>query len=241
MSSASWRGTVGVVKPTYGSGSLVEFIRLLPEGIGVIPLYVGLKEHTEEEYLAALKTYDQRVAELADIGVDLIHPEGAPPFMLRGYRSEKEIVDRWEKLHQIPIITSGMTQTEALRALGVKKFVGVTYYTGTMNDLFARYFADAGFTVLAMEGLSVPSGDRENLSPEEISNSVKKTFLKHPEAEGIYLLGSGGWRLTDVVPLELELKVPVIHPVSARVWSIQNRFHVKQPIKGAGRLLEEIA
>jgi len=32
MATANWRGTVGVVKPTYGSGSRVEFIRLLPKG-----------------------------------------------------------------------------------------------------------------------------------------------------------------------------------------------------------------
>ena len=39
MATANWRGTVCVVKPTYGSGSLVEFIRLLPEGVGVIPVF----------------------------------------------------------------------------------------------------------------------------------------------------------------------------------------------------------
>ena len=68
MASANWRGTVGVVKPTYESGSLVEFIRLLPEGVGVIPVYAGIKQHTERGYLDALETYHERVAELAAIG-----------------------------------------------------------------------------------------------------------------------------------------------------------------------------
>jgi hypothetical protein len=81
MASATWRGTVGVVKPTYESGSLVEFIRLLPEGVGVIPVYAGIKQHTEQGYLDAMETYHERVAELAKIGVDLMHPEGGPPFM----------------------------------------------------------------------------------------------------------------------------------------------------------------
>ena len=35
MVFTSWRGVVGVVKPTHRPGSLEEFIRLLPEGIGV--------------------------------------------------------------------------------------------------------------------------------------------------------------------------------------------------------------
>ena len=29
-----WRGMVGIIKPTKGSGSLVELIKMLPDGIG---------------------------------------------------------------------------------------------------------------------------------------------------------------------------------------------------------------
>jgi len=65
MSNANWRGIVGVIKPTYTSGSLVDFIRLLPDGVGVVPLFIGAQEHTEDEYLRAMDIYHQRVAELA--------------------------------------------------------------------------------------------------------------------------------------------------------------------------------
>jgi len=30
----------------------------------------------------------------------------------------------------------------------------------------------------------------------------------------------------------------VVHPVPARVWEIQKRLHVRQPVKGFGQLLE---
>ena len=96
MASGTWRGIVGVVKPTYGSGSLVEFIRLLPEGVGCIPMYAGIKEHSERGYLGAMENYHAKVAELAEIGVDLMHPEGGPPFMVRGHKAEQEIVSAWE-------------------------------------------------------------------------------------------------------------------------------------------------
>ena len=125
MASGTWRGIVGVVKPTYGSGSLVEFIRLLPEGVGCIPLYAGIREHSEQGYLGAMETYHAKVAELAQIGVDLIHPEGGPPFMVRGHKAEQEIVSGWESKYNIPIFTSGMSQTEALRALGIKQAIKI--------------------------------------------------------------------------------------------------------------------
>jgi len=241
MASASWRGTVGVIKPTYGSGSLVEFIRLLPEGVGCIPMYAGIKEHSEQGYLSAMDNYHARVADLAQIGVDLIHPEGAPPFMLRGYKGEQEIVRSWEEKYKIPIFTSGISQAEALRALGIKRFVGCTYYRDNkLNEVFTRYFADAGFEVLGMEGMQVPPGEWENISPEDIYAHLKKSFLKHPQAQGIYLLGSGAWRVIDTVPVEEDLGVPVVHPVAARVWCVQKRLRIRQPVKGAGRLLSEL-
>ena len=241
MAKANWRGTVGVVKPTYESGSLVEFIRLLPEGVGVIPVYAGIKEHTERGYLDALETYDERVAELARIGVDLMHPEGGPPFMVRGYKSEQEIVGRWEAKYKIPIFTSGMTQIEALRALGIKRFVGCTYYRDPkLNELFTRYFTDAGFEVLAMEGMDTSPDEAGNLSTEQIYRHLKNSFAKHPDAQGIYLLGSGAWRIVDVIAAEEDLGAPVVHPVAARVWYAQKRLRVRQRVKGAGRLLAEL-
>ena len=241
MATASWRGTVGVVKPTYGSGSLVEFIRLLPEGVGVIPMYADIKQHTEQGYLDALESYNERVAELARIGVDLMHPEGGPPFMVRGHKSEQEIVQQWEAKYKVPIFTSGMTQVEALRALQIKKFVGCTYYRDErLNSLFTRYFSDAGFEVLAMEGMDTSPGEADKLSAQEIYAHLKRSFLNHSDAEGIYLLGSGAWRVIDVVPAEEDVGVPVVHPVAARVWYVQKRLHIRQPIQGYGRLLAEL-
>ena len=241
MATGTWRGTVGVVKPTYGSGSLVEFIRLLPEGVGCIPMYAGIKEHSERGYLGALETYNGKVAELAEIGVDLIHPEGGPPFMVRGYKAEQEIVRGWEAKYKIPIFTSGMTQAEALRALRIKKFVGCTYYRDQrMNDIFTRYFTDWGFEVLGMEGMDTSPDEADSISAETIYRHLKSSFSKHPTAEAIYLLGSGAWQVKDIVAAENDLGVPVVHPVAARIWYVQKKLRVRNPIQGASRLLEEL-
>lgn len=239
-SYTSWRGVVGLIKPTHRPGSLEEFIRLLPEGIGVIPLFVGFQRGNEDEFREALRAYEERVDELAELGVDVIHPEGAPPFMVHGYKREQEIIRQWEKKHKIPVVTASMTQVEALRALKVEKFVGVTYFTGKINETFSRYFEEAGFNVMAMEGIPVAFEDVGRLSSQEVYAHTRKAFLKHQGADAIYMLGSG-WRTLDIIHLlEEDLQVPVVHPVPARVWAIQKRLHVRQPVKGYGRLLEEM-
>ena len=241
MPTGTWRGVVGVIKPGHTTASVNDFIRLMPEGVGVIPLYAGIREHTHEEYLDVLQSYNDKVAELAKLGVcDLIHPEGAPPFMLRGYQAERQIVADWEAQHRVPIFTSGMTQTEALRALGIKRLLGLTYETREMNQIFEGYFAEAGFDVLAIEEMGPRPAKGTTVGAEDTYRGIKKAFLRHPEADGIYLQGSSSWRVTDVIPLEEDLGIPVLHPVAARVWYVQRRLRLRQPVKGAGRLLEQM-
>jgi len=237
---ASWRGVVGVVKPTHRPGSLEEFIRLLPDGIGVVPVYLNFKRGTEDEFRGALNAVEEKVAELATEGVDLIHPEGAPPFMVHGYKGEEKIIKEWEAKYKIPMVTAAQTQVEALRALNVKRFVGVTYFIGEVNDITTRYFQDANFDVLGMEGIPVAFEDVGRLASQEIYAHTRRAFLKNQNADGIYMLGTG-WRCLDIIHLlEEDLQVPVIHPVPARVWAIQKRLHVRQRVKGFGRLLEEM-
>ena len=236
----SWRGIVGDIKPTHRPGSLEEFIRLLPEGIGVIPLTVGISSGTEQEFREVLGDYQQKAAELAELGVDMIHVGGAPPMMVHGFSGEGKIVRELEAKHGIPVSTAGRCQAEAMRALGIKSFVGVTYFKESLNQIFNRYFTEAGFKVAAMEGIDVPFKDVGRLSAEEIYSHTKKAFLKHPDVQAIYMLGSG-WRLLKIVALlEQDLQVPVIYALSAKLWDVQKRLHVRQPIKGYGRLLEEL-
>jgi hypothetical protein len=48
--------------------------------------------------------------------------------------------------------------------------------------------------------------------------SCPRILSAPPAGQGIYLLGSGAWRVVDVVPVEDDLEVPVVHPMAARVW-----------------------
>ena len=43
MSLTLWRGVVGMVRPTRRPGTLEELIRMLPEGIGIVPLMLNFQ------------------------------------------------------------------------------------------------------------------------------------------------------------------------------------------------------
>jgi maleate isomerase len=230
---------VGIIKPTKGSSSLVELIKMLPDGIGVIPLFNNVRHGKIEEFRSAIPAYEEKIAELAEDKVDLIHPAGTPPFMLLGYKGEAEIIAKWERQFGIPIFTSATNQVAAMKALRIRKFVGIGYDFED-SSIVARYFTDAGFDVLALEKLPGPWEEVGRLSSKDIYHQTKKLFLTHSKADGIYFQG-GKLRILDIIEeLEQDLGVPVIHPGVAQCWEIQRRLHVRQPQKGYGRLLAEL-
>lgn len=240
MEFTTWRGSVGVIKPTLRLGGTEEFLKLLPEGIGVLPLYLNVDRGTTEQFKSVLPHYEQAARQLADAGVDLIHPEGVPPFMVHGYRGEHEIIDSWQTELKVPIVTSSMSALSACRTLGMTNIIGVSYFRGEINDLFAQYFEEAGIRVAAMAGMDVAFNRVQWLDSREVYAFVRALYLQHQDIDGIYLLGSG-WHVLDIIDLlEQDLEVPVVHPIASRIWTIQHYLHVREKIQGYGRLLREL-
>jgi maleate isomerase len=240
MPFSSWRGTVGIVRPTLRTGGFEDLIRMLPDGIGVIPLILNVRRGGLDEFKAAIPAYEEKVAELAATGVDVINPAGAPPFMGLGYDKEQALLRTWQDRYGTRIFTSGTSHIDALRALKVRRFIGATYFRGDINAIYARYFKDAGFDCLAMAGMDVDFDKVQELSSFEVYRFVKAAFLAHRGAEAIYMLGPA-WRTLDIVDmLEQDLGVPVVHAIPAQCWDIQRHLHVRQPVMGYGRLIAEM-
>lgn len=239
--SSSPRAVVGVINPTRGGGGGAgEVEKLLPEGIELVHTSLGIQEQTEDEFLSVLNETAARVDDLAAQKVDLIHPIGAPIFMVHGYDGEQRIIADWEAKHGIPMFTSGQSHVHAMRALGISRFVGLSPLNERINEIAAGYFKDAGFDVLAFERAQGPDDQPNRISWRDAYDQARRLFETHPGADGVYFISSG-WRILEAVDeLERHLGVPVVHPVPARVWEIQRRLRRRSPVKGSGRLLEEL-
>lgn len=232
-----WRGTIGLVKPTFRPGPLEAFIRLLPEGVCVVPRYVGIRGGTEQEFHDALAVADQRVGELAALGVDLVLLQGAPPFMLRGPAFDRENSRQLAEKHGVPVQSATMIQLEALKALGAQSLVGLTYFKDDLNAKFAQFFEDAGFAVKAMAGIDVSFADVGKVPVEAIYGAAKKLFRQSGGADCLYLLGAGWDCLGAIEPLERDLKTSVLTNVPADVWAALTFLGIGEPRAGYGRLL----
>ena len=234
---------VGTVRPTNRpeAGQELDLDTRIPEKIKFVSLTMNFTRGTEEEFGASMPGYEAKAAELARMGANLVRPSGAPPFMLLGYHKEQELIQSWEKKYGVPMFTSGQNHVHALRTLGINKFVGASYFPEKMNNVFARYFTDAGFKVLAMEGIDSPFADVPKVPPEKILAFMKGIAAKHKDAEGIYMLGSA-WKTVAIIErLENDTGLTVVHAGPARCWETQLKLGLRHPIKGYGKLLAEMA
>ncbi|HXK27382.1 MAG TPA: hypothetical protein VJ646_03910 [Candidatus Binatia bacterium] len=242
MAEAQKEYLVGTVRPTNRpeAGQELDLEALIPAKIKFVSLTMNFTRGTEDEFGASMPGYEAKSAELAKMGANLVRPSGAPPFMLLGCRREQELIASWEKKYGVQMFTSGQNHVHALRTLGIKKFAGASYFPEKMNAVFARYFTEAGFEVLVMEGINAPFADVPSVPPEQIFQFMKNIAAKHKGAEGIYMLGSA-WKTVAIIDrLEKELGLPLVHAGPARCWETQLRLGLRHPIPGYGRLLAEM-
>jgi len=233
-------GTVGIVRPTQRAGGYEELIEMLPKGVRLKALCLNVRRGALDEFQAAIPAYEAKIAEFARLGVEIINPSGAPPFMVLGYANEQELLRRWERDYKARIFTSGTSNIDAMRACNVQRFLGVSYFRGDLNRIFAQYFVDAGFDCLAMAGFDVDFDKAPSLPSALVYDFVKAQCDAHPTAQGIYMLGPD-WRTLDIIDkLEGELGVPVFHAIPAQCWDIQRHLGLRVPVKGCGRLIAEM-
>ncbi|MEM7225483.1 MAG: aspartate/glutamate racemase family protein [Pseudomonadota bacterium] len=147
----------------------------------------------------------------------------------------KELARGQPKAQATSLITGVI---RALKALQARRIVVATPYLEEINRLEARYLADAGFEVLAIEGLQIEQdSDMVRVAPDFIAEFAAS--LDRPDAEAIFI-SCGALRSIDILaPLEQRLGKPVVASNQAMAWDCLRLAGVTDVISGAGRLLSD--
>ena len=140
------------------------------------------------------------------------------------------------------MFTATQNQVNAFRALKAKRILGFTAGANgpDVSKVYAKYFEASGLGVVAMERTGVDSNSDQDVPPATLLPLINKAFAEHKNTDAVYLLGAAREAMPLIAPLERDFGVPVVQAIAARIWEIQKRLHVHEPIKGYGRLLETL-
>jgi len=233
MSSFGPRGIVGYVSPSTIQLPL-EIQDLLPEGIGIVASVLDVRAHTDEQFRAAREKLEGVAQALVGEGAQAIQVDGVPVAVWDGWQAEREMWCAMQAKLGVPINSGVGASVEGFHHLGVNRLAVATAYLPSINDRLAAYLQQAGFEVLAIEGLAVNSpAEAARLEPFAYADMARKLVAGHPDADGIFLGGRGNL-LPIAVDLEYQLGRVVLTARQGGAWWLLRTLGIPT---GAGRLL----
>jgi maleate cis-trans isomerase len=219
-----------------------EFYQLLPSGIMLVMVPLGLQQFTAEDVERVFKPIDGRLDMLMERGVEIVLQAGVPLPILIGSEALSRLLDHIERKTGLPATSTVLSVVAAAKRLGLKKVAVANKWNDRMNQSLAEFFGRDGIEVLGSNTQSmVPSEFVTMKSAHSIQLAYdlgRGALERYPEAEGVYI-GGGAWLTIPVIgQLEREFGRPVITNQVASVWQLLTLLNVWKPIRGHGRLLE---
>ena len=234
-----WRGRIGVVLPSRGDTFTYEFYKIVPEGVVLVTSCLHIYQLTKDQLQEAAKKYDQGAADLAEVGVDIIVLAGSPLFHLMGPGSDREIIEKVQKMTGTKTTTGVTSEVNALECLNIRKLVVATPWKDELNQRCKTFLEAHNFTVLNIQGLGIQKNSEIAKVPLYAPYKLaKEIFLEHPNADGIYIACPRWGTIGIIDTLEQDLKVPVITNSQATCWNALRGLNIGEPIRGYGTLLE---
>jgi maleate isomerase len=237
-----WRGRLGWVCPAVPSSiALLDFHSVVPDGIELKIVTLGITVHLDNEVETALSKLDDAVKRIATAGAQFISVEGTPLVSIRGFGFDKEIIKRVEDATNVPATTSLTAAADALHTLKLKKLVMASPLPEESDRRTKKFLEDNGFEIIHIKSLHIMRNrDIDELPRSTAYTVAKQAFLEAPEADGIYI-PCGAWCPPWVIDhLEADLGVPVIQSRQAVTWAGLGALKIREPVKGWGRIFQTL-
>jgi|SRR5713226_2784273 len=90
----AWRGHIGLIKPTHRGKSFAFWYNHAPEGVEIVPTFIGFRRGDRESFGSAFEPAERLADDLKAVGCTIIAVSGTPPFLLKGLDFEREWGDR---------------------------------------------------------------------------------------------------------------------------------------------------
>ncbi len=235
-----WRARIGDICPSLYSSSR-EWGQLLPDGVDLLVVTLGIQSLTPEEFDRVFVSYVDAAKQLATAEVDFIAISGSPILTHKGIESTKELLKRIEEDTGVKATTDLTAAMDALNRLSAKNIVLATPYEDARNEERKQLLESCGFNVLAMKGLGIQRNvDLRKLPPYASYQVARDAFREAPEADAIYVSCAAWEVVANIDMIERDLGKPMVTCIQAELWAALSALHISEPIRGYGKLLGEM-
>jgi maleate cis-trans isomerase len=246
--SNAWRARIGLVSPTARGKGFAFWYKHAPEGVEILPTFIGFRQSTPETFDAGFKRAEELAEELRSYGCNLVVVLGTPPFLLRGPEFEREWGERLSQKLGMHVITAMAPHVVAAKAMSIRSVAIATYYGAELNQAIVDYFAYYGIRGHVMGGFADGGGGQalytttlqalDDVSREQVYQYCKRGWEQLPEPVDALYINGGGWDAAPAVDyLERDLETKVVFAQSAHLWLIYKTLKIHNKADDCGNLL----
>jgi maleate isomerase len=235
-----WRARIGFLVPPGNPTVEPEMTELAPPGVSIhfnrlsASGPAGTPTGQEERNRAQIASLDEATRLLAMVSPQVIVMAHTATSYTLGREAEAELVRRQESASGTRFVTAFGSVLEALACLGVRRIAYATPYNAELTEQGRAHLTRHGFDVVSVARLE---GVRNIYDETTARAYAVGRQADRPDAQAVFLSGTGMPTLSMLQVLEDDLGKPVFSAASAMMWHALRVAGVRAPCQGYGRLL----
>jgi len=214
--------------------------RLYPSGVRFLGNGVGLPGGmTLESYEEAIPRAVPAAEALAKQGAKAISVFGSSLTFYKGAKFNEELTKQVTKATGVPATTQSNGLVDGLKVANAKRVAVATAYTDTVTERLKVFLEEHGFQVTFAKGLGYERIPEGAATDQILFKLGTETYSNSKNADAL-VISCGALRTLDlIVPLEKEIKVPVVSSTPHGLMNGVRLLGVSPRAQGFGMVLSK--
>ena len=235
-----YRARLGFLLPPGNPTIEPEMMAMVPQGVSLhfhrmtargTPGSLDGQAKRNRQMVASL---DESMEMLALVKPDIVVIAHTATSYDLGREAEDALLARLAQMSGTRVMTAFASVAAALERLGIKRVALGAPYSAETTEKGRAHLEAHGFAVVSHDNLK-HAGNIYDTTAEQAYRLARA--VDAPEAQAVFLSGTGMPTVSVIDMLEADLQKPVISSNSAMMWLALRACGVNQPISGFGRLL----